>query len=1584
MVEYIGSIEIPEIVPSGVFPVVSEYGYGYSQEPKVVVHRFGSANAKIEQRFLLGNGAKHFTVRKSQMNETDREALRTFWETSYGPYGAFTYNAPDDDANGTTAYICRFANEPLSWEFLSDQISSSSVTLIEIPTTAPQYQLNASVTRFPSSTLKTGLLSQVQQVIPLVKIQPRESGYPAIYVSDRRCTVGAQLYLARLLDFDGISQSIGNEADEAQFTFGNADRVMRELANDTDLFRASIEFSLFHVGTGIKLDLWKGEIADWTLDQGPEFRVTAVDGIYELTLPYPTRRISRTCWKSYDDANGCPYTAQSTGLDTTHFPTVSALSCDKGYDSANGCLAHGMKRYFGGIICEPQSVRIKDNSQGVWGFGRPTITASSLVNDSVYDQVVQEIYTNNETYKDGAGDTRTGRLVNCKICAGRDESDFYAALGIVGEGPLTFGTGHKLDGQYNHLSDDNDYGREMVGSDPAGANDYFSLGHVGVSAGGDWRKAAYGGSVYKDNFSAGVAALDIRRNDEKGIQLGYSSGHEMQAVVLTGMHGWIWTATNTRTWEVLTNPIWIAVNMMLRARGLRYASATLAEQYFVLANAIAAADICDLTVTPLMTRKLETWVPLDYDEFGKKIPGYWVEGTVASETQFVFQGTLSEQKPLRDWIQEVLMNCLGYFSFSFGKLDLGVRTNSGAVEAFTEGNILLDSLQLSPLKPTFNHLTASFGDAEFNYSANSVEIYDIDNAKLIGGATAPLYLKSQMNLSGVSNKSQAARIISTRLREELGGINATQWKAARRLSFATTVLALNTNPGMICSMTHDEMPDGVFNETPTDDYGEFRIMSWRLNKDFSITIEGQATVNEMYDLVDGPKPADVAPDAVPVETIYGTHVPSELYINGIDPSGRVVIGLIAKKWTDTIYEGEIRAKFYANDTPPFVDMRTPEEGGTFMHDGTTQIIAEGLFASPEGGLNYTFKFSEHGRWYYAGRLRNKSGWSVWSDGNDRPTRVRDFVTTEGETAADIGPPSGSTIQVQSSIAAGSVVVKATRPATNAKTVLSVMYQIRDGNQGEWRELDDNAGAAVTYYDGSGVDHIWDKSKGTITSSSGFGTATTGMILFDVRNSSAFDRDYCLWGIITSINGNVLTTPNGFAPVSDPDTGSYIYEHIRIKIVKPPWEWNTEGYFGDSPGRGYSVMEYFNGGQQGDKTSQVFSSFPIEIPSGMGMGNIKARAWFWSKYSIAECGRTDSATLIDTGNPSGAHDLTILTHDEDASIPPGQMALQFYRDTANYKNIWCMAFMISPSLPANGPYKAERDAHPTRTIETGTCTITAGSMDVTVTRASDTSVVGAVLVIYTNDATPDDDIDANAIEAQGTDSLTLYANGTFGKSGTFAYAIVESYWPGGASGTDNTAVPVFQVPEEIGGDIESEVWRTPPISMPAGHFYVSGLSRNPIGLGTEITADSDDIGTGGGEFCVSLVDGAVISTNAKLSGQYNEKTFMLSMSAPLEENRLLATPTNAVCGRVLNYCFDNTGDEEIVIDLDAGFSVGQAHPELPGPLDIVEDSAYDPTAFTQYFGDPDTDGTWRTVRSGNNLVFERRETGSWVTKQTISA
>jgi len=38
----------------------------------------------------------------------------------------------------------------------------------------------------------------------------------------------------------------------------------------------------------------------------------------------------------------------------------------------------------------------------------------------------------------------------------------------------------------------------------------------------------------------------------------------------------------------------------------------------------------------------------------------------------------------------------------------------------------------------------------------------------------------------------------------------------------------------------------------------------------------------------------------------------------------------------------------------------------------------------------------------------------------------------------------------------------------------------------------------------------------------------------------------------------------------------------------------------------------------------------------------------------------------------------------------------------------------------------------------------------------------------------------------------------------------------------------------------------------------------------------------------------------------------------------------------------------------------------------------------FFGATDVDGRWRFIRSGNDLLVQRRVSGSWVTKHTFAA
>lgn len=822
MSEKIGDITIPEPGASGAFPLTTSYPWSYESTPEVIVHDFANsvANLKISQRFYAGPRAKRFLVH-CEMNEARRVLLADFWDARKGAYQAFDYAAPNEDGSHTH-YNVRFENEPLSIEHLGAALCTSGIWLIEVPdpATAPVYTVSATQTRLTvhDDTLDAALRAQVQEVIPLIKIVVREVGYDPIYLSDRRVTVATLLYQPRLLDWSGIAQSIGGSSDLAQFTFGNADRVFTALANDTNLSRASIEFSIFHVGTTIKLDLWKGELTDWSCDEGPEFKVSASDGLYELNLPYPIRKVDRRCWKKAGDGINC----DAAGACIKVFLKTAG-------DPGSDCTTLAQTARYGGINVKPQGVRIRDNSN------KQMVTATSLVDDSVYGKVLPDVYTDREM------------LVPCLIASGRDESDFYTGLGIVGRGPIgSYGashteasddggikfTGHRIDGQPHHgfgTAVPTDGLRTSLGPDPT--TDNFSMLGEG------------------DEHAAGTAWIELKRTDIKGIQPTKTIEHSMLAFVTTGLSGYAWTAPATRSaLAVITNPVWVAVNTLLHALGL-FSGATTAQQEVVFdtVSAAASAAVCNASVDRI-------------------IPNDGVH-----ETQFHFVGRIAEQKPLRDWLQEILNNCCGYFVNCFGKLKIGIRDDASAVVAFTEGNILRDSLSLRPIKPAFNWLSAVFGNSEYEWKDDAVTLYDETHGVLIGG-TVPVYNQAQINLVGTCTKSQAARIVTCRLREELGGTAAAEWTAARQISFRTTILALDVEAGMVCSLAHSAMPGGT---------GNFRATGWRLNKDWSIDIEGRTVTASMYDLTAGDKPADIVAGGLPGELVIST-MPGDVAILGVD------------------------------------------------------------------------------------------------------------------------------------------------------------------------------------------------------------------------------------------------------------------------------------------------------------------------------------------------------------------------------------------------------------------------------------------------------------------------------------------------------------------------------------------------------------------------------------------------------------------------------------------------------------------------------------------------------------------------------
>lgn len=826
-IDLLGNVNVVIPDPFGVFPLTPDYPVAKHIEPMIIVHRFKSANAKIEQRFKLGRGTVVWNLAFQQLTQTDLEALRTFWRDHEGSYAPFTFAEPWED--GTVNYRqAVFADQPISFEQLRDWITAGTLTLIEWPTNWPNYYVNQVNDRYPSGIVEDILTWQVQELVPVIVIQPVDRTYPPLYISNQKCNVIRNsvpvLYHARLITHSGIGQTVGGSSDFVRFTFGNADRAMTQVANQVDLFMADVSFGLIHVQTQTLIEIWKGQIDNYRPASDTEFQIECVDGAYDLGQQYPMRRTAPLCGKKYNDAaSGCPWSTVSGGLDLVHFPAALTSECDRGYETPNGCLAHQMKHYFGGMQIDPQTVRVKNNDTGWFGLGRAWMTSTSIVSDSAMGQPLPKIITD------------VPIPVPCLMIAGRDESDFYEAVGMVGEGPLAYGRGtydnagnrrmHTLDGQPNH-GDPGPLGlREVMGTDPAGPSDYFSLDQVGDQTGGDWRKVFAGASTYLDNFAGGVGFLVIRRADEKGFQLTTLDEHAMVAIVADGLYGPSWIAPGIRVPVNLTNPVWLAVTVWLEARGLLQAPIADQERVLDLPSLITAAGICKEVVPKLIG-----------------------SGT---ETQFTFRGIIRDIKSMKDWLQEILNNCLGEWLISNGKLKVVIRQDSAAEASFGDGNIVYGTLMLGPIRPSFNRMTVNFANSDYEFVADSLQIRDNTNIDFTRRTR-----DGYMNLAGAASKSQAGRIGSVRLREELGGINQEEWRRAREGTFKTTVLALGMELMRGLSIVNEDVPGGS---------GVFRCTGWTLNPDMSIDMAVRTTTDSMYDLVTGPKAVDVPPNEVPVE-----------------------------------------------------------------------------------------------------------------------------------------------------------------------------------------------------------------------------------------------------------------------------------------------------------------------------------------------------------------------------------------------------------------------------------------------------------------------------------------------------------------------------------------------------------------------------------------------------------------------------------------------------------------------------------------------------------------------------------------------
>src|SRR5947209_6136900 len=269
----LGPVPIPDLPTIGAFPLRPDFGVGIDYNPAVVVHTFDQPGLKTEQRCLLTPlGARRFKFAKNHLSCRDYDDVKAHFEQAQGGYAQFPYTVyqpgqghgvmrPTQPAFATETVLARYENPNITFDYMVALLMNGpGLSFLEVPQSTPQYTSVKRLVRFPDATLTNALQDQFQEIIPLITLAPRGNVAASVYLSNQRLKVDNQAYLPRLLDWPGISQSIGESSDSASFTFGNADGVWQTYVNQVNLYAASIQVSLYHVGSQYIVDLWKGSL----------------------------------------------------------------------------------------------------------------------------------------------------------------------------------------------------------------------------------------------------------------------------------------------------------------------------------------------------------------------------------------------------------------------------------------------------------------------------------------------------------------------------------------------------------------------------------------------------------------------------------------------------------------------------------------------------------------------------------------------------------------------------------------------------------------------------------------------------------------------------------------------------------------------------------------------------------------------------------------------------------------------------------------------------------------------------------------------------------------------------------------------------------------------------------------------------------------------------------------------------------------------------------------------------------------------------------------------------------------------------
>jgi acetyltransferase-like isoleucine patch superfamily enzyme len=252
--------------------------------------------------------------------------------------------------------------------------------------------------------------------------------------------------------------------------------------------------------------------------------------------------------------------------------------------------------------------------------------------------------------------------------------------------------------------------------------------------------------------------------------------------------------------------------------------------------------------------------------------------------------------------------------------------------------------------------------------------------------------------------------------------------------------------------------------------------------------------------------------------------------------------------------------------------------------------------------------------------------------------------------------------------------------------------------------------------------------------------------------------------------------------------------------------------------------------------------------------------------------------------------------------------------------------------------------------------------------------GTFYTSFTSSATGDLTIAPNgedlAINARLALTSTTDARITFYRNLVDTVSIqvdaVRSYWY-----NNTTAKTLFSISHTGNVGITTNT----PDSL--GNMTIAGAAAASAGLAFYANTGA----TNADKWLFYATTGGKFTFTTKASGAYADVLVLdsatsyvgIGTNAPASKLHVIATTEQLRLGNDATYytsfTVDNAGDLTI--------APSGANLAVTADVDVPSNKSF-------YLGAPATDGTWRITRSGNNLLMERRESGAYVTKQTIAA